>query len=362
MFTPVQRGIAIGLLLSSLLCLATFGTPSVFLTSLIDRPGTSAYCDTVAEAMEAASSSVDLLLSSADVSGVPLWESVIAASDRGVSIRVLLDASDWAPDITADNRRVVSFLTEHGIECRFDDPAVTTHAKLVVIDRAVVVLGSSNWNEYSFREHQQANVLIENPTVGAVFAEYFDRLWEAQLPVDGVEVDFEAALSEGPAIVPLPDAPGTALYATLLLKLLRGARRSIHVVMYRVSVYPNYPGSLANELIDGLISAAGRGLDVRILIDDCRYYSDSADANLASAITLYQHGIEVRFDGPEETTHAKLVVIDGESVVLGSTNWNYYSLERNVETNVALLRIPQIAETFEAFFAVLWDGGRPITP
>jgi len=348
--------------LSSFVCLAASGTRSVILTPLIDRPGTSAYCDAVAAAMEAASSSIDLLLSSADVTGVPLWDSVIAASDRGVSVRVLLDSSDWAPDITADNRRVVSYLTKLDIECRFDDPGVTTHAKMVVIDRTVVVLGSSNWNEYAFREHEQANVMIENPEVGGVFTEYFDRLWEERLPVDGVEIDFGAALSDEPAIVPLPDGPGTALYAALLLELLPRARCSVHVAMYRVSVYPNYPGSLANELVDGLISAAGRGLDVRILIDDCRYYADSADANLVSAIYLYQHGIEVRFDGPEETTHAKLVVIDGESVVLGSTNWNYYSLERNVEANVGLLRIPRVAEAFEAFFEILWEDGRPIAP
>ena len=362
MFRSVQRGIAIGLLLSSFVCVAALGTQSVTLTPLIDRPGTSAYCDEVAVAMAAASSSIDLLLSSADVAGVPLWNAVIAASDRGVAVRVLLDASDWAPDITADNRRVVSYLTGRGIECRFDDPGVTTHAKMVVIDRTVVVLGSSNWNEYAFREHEQANVIIENPQVGGVFAEYFDRLWEARLPVDGVEIDLDAALSDGPAIVPLPDGPGTVLYASLLLELLPRARRSIHVVMYRVSVYPSYPGSLANELVDALISAAGRGLDVRILIDDCRYYADSADANLVSAIYLYQHGIEVRFDAPEKTTHAKLIVIDGESVVLGSTNWNYYSLEQNVEANVGLLRIPEVAEAFEAYFEILWEDGRPITP
>lgn len=361
MFGSVQRGIAIGLLLSSFVCLVACGAPAI-LTALIDRPGTSAYCDAVAAAMEAASSSIDLLLSSADVVGVPLWGPAIAASGRGVLVRVLLDASDWAPEITEDNRRVVEYLTGHGIDCRFDDPGVTTHAKMVVVDRAVVVLGSTNWNEYAFREHKQADVMIDNPQVGGAFAEYFDRLWEARLPPNGVEIDFDEILSDEPALVPLPDGPGTALYASLLLELLPHARRSVHVVMYRVSVYPNYPGSLANELVDGLISAAGRGLDVRILIDDCRFYADSADANLASAITLYQHGIEVRFDAPEVTTHAKLVVIDGESVVLGSTNWNYYSLEENVEASIGLLRIPEIGATFEAYFDTLWEDGRPIAP
>ena len=362
MFRPVQRGIATGLLVSSFVCVAAAGTPPAVITPLIDRAGMRAYCDAVAVALDAAVSSIDLLLSTADVTGVPLWDPLIDASERGVEVRVLLDASDWAPDITADNRRVVTYLTGRGIDCRFDDPGVTTHAKLAIVDRTVVVLGSSNWNKYAFDEHEQANVVIENPQVGEVFSEFFARLWEGRLPIEGVEIDFETIGSDGPAIVPMPDGPGTTLYASLLLELLPRARRSVHVAMYRVSVYPNYPGSLANELVDALVSAAGRGLDVRVLMDDCRFYADSADANLASAITLYQRGIEVRFDAPEATTHAKLVVIDGESVVLGSTNWNYYSLEENVEANVGLLRIPAVAEAFEAYFEDLWRDGRPITP
>jgi len=362
MFRSVQRGIAIGLLLSSFVCASVSAAFTTVLTPLIDRPGTSAYCAAVAAAIEGAESSIDLLLSGADVSGVPLWDPVIAAANRGVAIRVLLDASDWAPDITANNRRVLSYLAERGIDCRFDDPSVTTHAKLVLVDRTVVVLGSTNWNKYAFREHEQTNVMIEDPQVGRAFSEYFDRLWEERLPVHGVEIDLDQAVSDEPAILPLPDGPETALYASLLLELLPRARHSIHVVMYRVSIYPDYPGSLANALIGELIAAAARGLDVRILIDDCRYYADSADANLASAIFLYQHGIDVRFDDPGETTHAKLVLVDGKSIVLGSTNWNYYSLERNVETNVGLLNIPGIARVFEDYFELLWEDGRPITP
>ena len=361
MFGLVQRGIAIGLVLSSAVLVAAMATPAV-ITPLIDRPGLDVYCDVAAAVIDRAVTSIDLLLSTADVSGVALWDGMIAAANRGVRVRVLLDASDWAPEITRGNRQVVSYLTEHGIDCRLDDPEVTTHAKLLVIDRAVAVLGSTNWNAYAFETHEQTNVVIDDARVGRVFAEYFDRLWEARLSPDGVAVELDGAALAHPAIVPLPDGPGTSLYASLLLELFPRARRSIHVVMYRLSVYPNYPGSLANELVDALVKAAGRGLDVRILMDDCSYYAESAEANLAAAITLYQRGVAVRFDAPEQTTHAKLVLIDGESVVLGSTNWNYYALEENVEASVGLLCVPDVAKPFEDYFETLWEDGRPVGP
>ena len=361
MFGSVQRAMAIGVLLSAFLAVCGLAAPCL-VTPVIDRPGSDAYCDAVAPLIERAETTIDLLLSTADVTGVPLWEGILAAAERGVIVRVLLDASDWAPEITRGNEEVVEYLSERGIDCRLDDPAVTTHAKLLIVDRAVVALGSTNWNRYAFGTHEQTNVVVEASEVGRVFGEYFDRLWEARLAEEGIELGTFDPVSDGATIVPLPDGPGTALYASLVLELLRGARRSVHVAMYRVSIYPSYPDSLANELVDALISAAGRGLDVRVLIDDCSTYAESADANLASAITLHQRGIEVRLDAPEETTHAKLIVIDEESVVLGSTNWNYYSLERNVEVNVGLLRIPAVAAPFEAYFEILWESGRPLAP
>ncbi len=361
MFISIQRGIGIGLLLSSFLCLVAHGAPATVLP-LLDHWESDTYCSAVMEAIDGADRSIDVLLSSGRVTGVPLWDSIVAASDRGVAVRVLLDASDWAPEITEGNRDVLSYLTDQGIDCRFDDPSVTTHAKMVVIDASVVVVGSTNWNQYALREHAQADVIIDNPHVGAVFAEYFDRIWGARLPENGVQIDFDEVVTNGPTMVPLPDGPGTSLSASLLLELLPQARQSVHVSMYRVSVYPNYPGSLANRLIEELIGAAGRGLDVRVVMDDCSFYADSANANLASAIYLYQHGIEVRFDAPERTTHAKLIVIDGESVVIGSTNWNYYSLEENVEAGIGLLRMPAVAELFDVFFESVWADSRPVGP
>ena len=130
--------------------------------------------------------------------------------------------------------------------------------------------------------------------------------------------------------------------------------------MYRMSYYSGYGDSLANDLLQALIDAANRGLDVKVLLDDCAYYADSAAANLTSALVLQQRGVEVRFDDPGLTTHTKLVVIDGQTVVLGSTNWNYYALQQNCEIAMAFVHLPEVAAAFETFFQSLWATGRDI--
>ena len=326
---------------------------------LIGTIGSCTYCAHVEDAIDAADQSIDILLSDAELDEKSLWDAIVSAAGRGLRVRVLLDESDWAPSITEKNRPTIDYLRSHGISARFDDPALTTHAKLVVLDRRRVILGSSNWNEHSFYDQEQTDVSIDDPAVGEAFATYFDRLWEGKLFPGAVKLDTDSISADEPLIVPLPETVDTENYPAVLVKLIATARQSIHVVMYRISHYPQYQDSVTNDILDALIAASARGLNVRVYMDDCSFYKSEAEANLEAARYLSDHGVSVRMDDPQVTTHAKLVVIDQRTVILGSTNWNYYSLAKNNETDIAFIDFPAVAAPYEAFFERLWRGGRP---
>jgi phosphatidylserine/phosphatidylglycerophosphate/cardiolipin synthase-like enzyme len=310
------------------------------------------------DAIDSANSSIDILLSNAELRDNDLWDDIVDAYERGVVVRVLLDESDWAQSITEKNRPTIEFLKSCGIEARFDDASVTTHAKLVVIDKMLVVLGSSNWNARSFLEHEQADVLVKDTRIGKAFSSYFERLWGNTLFPGAVRLPFDGTLGNGPLIIPIPETEDTKNYASVLLALVAQATQSVHVVMYRISYYPQYQESITNDILNALIGASARGLDVRVFIDDCAYYESDAQANLQAARYLSDHGVNVRMDDPTVTTHAKLIIIDGLTTIIGSTNWNYYSLAKNNETDIAFIECPEIAKPYEAFFESLWNKGR----
>ncbi len=341
-----------------LVCAGALGTQVRFIP-LIDVPGASQYLPYLERVIPTARTSIDVLMSDGELVDNPLWGKIVAAANRGVAVRVMLDKSNWSEQITEKNRPTIDFLTAHGVAAKFDDATVTTHAKLIVIDGHLVILGSSNWNGHAFTDQAQANIAMDDPQVAAAFTTYFDRIWAGTLIPGGVKLNLEE-LNDGPTLIPIPDGVDTGNYARILLALVNEAKESIHVVMYRASYYPTYRNSLSNNILNALSAAAGRGVEVKVLFDDCAFYPKSAQANREAAYYLADHGIAVRFDDPSVTTHAKLVIIDQRNVILGSTNWNYYSLEKNNEADIAVIGIPSLASTYERFFTFTWNEGQPV--
>ncbi|GAB3030908.1 hypothetical protein GCM10025298_19600 [Natronobiforma cellulositropha] len=128
---------------------------------------------------------------------LPLLEETLEAARRGVDVRILLDATWYVED---ENRALAHDLErtadEEGLplEVRLVDPRgrfEKIHAKGVVIDERVAVVGSINWNENSLRNNREVALVLHGEDVGAFYAAVFDADWEERswpLPAELVGV------------------------------------------------------------------------------------------------------------------------------------------------------------------------------
>lgn len=98
------------------------------------------------------------------------------AHRRGVRVRVVLEVSGYDKDINRANRETAQLLEQEGIKVLFDSPAVTTHAKLAIIDGRFSFLGSHNLTQSALRRNHEISILIDDPTLAARLISYFDRL------------------------------------------------------------------------------------------------------------------------------------------------------------------------------------------
>ncbi len=101
---------------------------------------------------------------------------LISARKRGIKVEVILEASDRGDRATERNRATGEMLSREGIEVTYDPLFVTTHAKLIIIDGRICLLGSTNWTYHSLTSNHEVGVLIESEEVARTLGHYFDRV------------------------------------------------------------------------------------------------------------------------------------------------------------------------------------------
>ena len=103
---------------------------------------------------------------------------VQTAARRGVKVRVLLNIESMGHAITKINSRTEQFLRLAGVEVKFGQIGVATHAKMLLIDDRFLVLGSHNISKGSFSRNQEASIVVEGGEAIRPYIDYFNLLWD----------------------------------------------------------------------------------------------------------------------------------------------------------------------------------------
>ncbi len=330
----------------------------VEITPILTTPADPRYFHRALEAIRNARAEILVMLSDCrrypwDSPANALTGALADARARGVAVRVLLERGEG---IAPETEAAFAYLVGKGIEVRWDDPDVSLHAKLLLVDGELALIGSSPWTYNGLFGSVQIDLLVRSRDVVRTFGEFFRLVWEGRL-----DATVRTGSAESPALIPLPELPeGEASHLTTALELLAGAEARVDLALYALRHYPQYPTSPSNELVSGLVDAAARGARVRVLLEGGEAYMDPRFAGEAREVATYLllHGVDVRFDPPGTTLHAKLLLVDTEDVLVSSANWSYYSLARNVEAGVALTGVPALGEVLGRFFDFLWEDAR----
>lgn len=144
-----------------------------------------------------------------------LVSSLIEAKQRGVDVEVILDQnvdfvqrrskSEWEAKVKS--MRAYKRLKEAGVKTRYDEPARYTHAKAIVIDERIVILGSTNWTESSLNKSNEINVLIKSKGLADEVLSYIkaikiDENIEKYLESSGPVTVISREFIENPALAP----------------------------------------------------------------------------------------------------------------------------------------------------------------
>jgi phosphatidylserine/phosphatidylglycerophosphate/cardiolipin synthase-like enzyme len=126
----------------------------------------------------------------------------------------------------------------------------------------------------------------------------------------------------------------------LVVSWIEPANKSVHVLMFTFTL---------GNVVDSLIRAKGRGVDVLVVLER------DQQANEPTYGTLRAAGIEVRQDNNPAFMHDKFAVIDGDVVITGSFNWMNSADEVNDE-NLLVIVSGNASSAFERDFVFVWQS------
>ncbi len=237
------------------------------------------------------------------------------------------------------------------------------HRKILITDGKIAIIGGINISEvYSSsplrrKQNEMApihwrdtDIQIEGPAV-AEFQKLFLDTWQKQ---EGPE------LSEGNYFPDLKEE-GNALVRVVGSKA--GQTNRITFIMYVSAItFAEHSIHMTNsyfipddQILNALTDAAGRGVDVKIILPGIsdsqlvlyaqRYYYSRL---LKSGVKLYEHSTSL--------LHAKTAVIDKVWSTVGSTNMDYLSSLNNDEVNAVILSHDFAVEMEKMFVGDLADS------
>ena len=109
-----------------------------------------------------------------------------------------------------------------------------------------------------------------------------------------------------------------------ILELIDSARNSIYIECYIIT---------SEEVVDHLIQAKQRGVEVKVILEE----RTSSSANALAYSRLAGAGVDVCWASEAyKLTHSKLMIIDKNTALLGSHNLSYSALNLNREISVVL--------------------------
>lgn len=310
-------------------------------------------------------------------------DDLIAARQRGVDVKILVDTGVWNPN--TKNEYILDYvdrLTTAGVEIWQDAENDVSHQKVMIVDDDITLVASHNWTYFSVANNNEVAVIVYSQPLNKWFKGYFRdlcRLGSPRANATSATLESDPAPSGRPSLKEIPglrrypvasvEPAVNRLFYPVVRDAMLSATKSIDILQRSIVLYdqrpwtdedhvamPGEPSSMTNVLSEIAVDAHRRGLHVRVVLDNNENFS--TDANDQTARFFVQRGVEVYRDDLKVQTHAKMLLLDDDKVVIGSTNWTYPALEKGNEASVLLVS-PELGRVYRDYVDGIVEAGAP---
>ncbi len=244
---------------------------------------------------------------------------LIAAQNRGLSVRVMLEQHPFGGG--GNTNTVYGQLKNAGIQVNWSNPTFAlTHQKSFVIDDSAAIITTANATHSAFIKNREYGVIDTNPADVREVATVFDADWQRAQP--------------------------DLSHANLVWSPINSRATFDHLIdSAKQTLYVECEETQDPDVVNRLVSAARRGVQVQLITNKP---TSSSDSNSSGIATLTQGGVQVGFSS-SLYMHAKIFVVDNQIGWIGSENISSASLDQNREAGIIMNDaniVTKLSETF----------------
>jgi phosphatidylserine/phosphatidylglycerophosphate/cardiolipin synthase-like enzyme len=280
----------------------------------------------LAQAIDAARLSVNIAMY--DLNLWSIRDALLAAHRRGVTVQVIAESDNLDRDEFQE-------LMAAGIPIIGDRAEALMHNKFVIIDRHEVWTGSMNFTLNGAYHNDNNLIVIRSTRLAENYLVEFDEMFiddnfGARSPINTAYP--KLAIDNTP--IEIYFSPEDDVQKRIV-ELIEQAQVSVRLMAFSFT---------ADPIGDALFAAHNRGVDVLGMVETSQASSQGTEFT-----KLVGLGVDINLDGNPKNMHHKVIVIDGNIVIMGSYNFTRSAEERNDE-NILIIFNSEIADEYLAEF------------
>ena len=300
-----------------------------------DRNCSSDICKEILTNINNSKTSIDMAIYG--YSSTPVLERAIKdAQNRGVKIRLVYDVDAKNQNIYPDTFKFVSLITSSKSDGGLKNSNATMHNKFYIFDNKAVITGSANLSHTDMSGFNSNNIIVINsPDVAKIYKTEFEQMFNgnfhsAKIPtVNNYNNNINIYFS-----------PQYKKISNAVLPIIEGSKDYIYIPIFVIT---------ENRVVEALISAKQRGVDVRLISDAL-----NASGKYSKIKVLRANGILVKIENYAGKMHSKTMIADDKYSIIGSMNFSKSGEIKNDE-NTIVLENAEAAKYLKRFFLYQWD-------
>lgn len=284
-----------------------------------------------------------------------IFNALIKAQKRGVKIRWVTDLNEKKRNIYYDTyalmHKIPTYKTDYFSQQKeaertknyeFPQTAIM-HNKFFIFDNKKVFTGSANISSYCLTGYNSnVALLINSKDVANVYTQEFEQMYNGKFHNEKSAISNNENIKIEDTEISIYFSPINKITTEQVLPLVKSAKSYIYIPAFYLT---------RKSIIYELIEAQKRGVDVKIIVDETSVKGKYVDIDF-----MKSNGLDVKVENWAGKMHMKSMIIDDETLIIGSMNFTKQGENINDENCLIIKNAPELAEKYKEHFLILWNS------